>query len=671
MKYRPMFTFVLSLVLALMPVTVRAEPPPPGLTGGVLQDGSASFNGEEEIGGNEAGYSVAIAGDVNGDGYADLLIGAHGYSGSTGRAYLVLGGPGGWQLNENLANADAIYTGEGQTDHAAYSVAGAGDVNGDGYADLLIGAWGYSSDTGRAYLVLGSSDPSSGSPFNLDSKAAAIYTGEDTDNYAGDSVAGAGDVNGDGYADLLIGAYGYSNRTGRAYLVLGSSSPSSIGLGSADAIYTGQGVSNYAGSSVAGAGDVNGDGYDDVLIGAPYYDDGGNQYAGRAYLVLGSSSPSSIGLGSANATYIGESGSNFAGDSVAGAGDVNGDGYADLLIGAYGYSSDIGRAYLVLGYKTVSSIGLGDADAIYTGEDTDNYAGNGVAGAGDVNGDGYADLLIGADGYSSYTGRAYLVLGSSSPSSIGLGSAGAIYTGEGQTHHAGKGLAGAGDVNGDGYSDLLVGAYGYGGSRGRTYLLLSDYDSATAARYRARQKADVMPPVEVGTTGVTVDYTSNAQLGFVYVTRHFRNTCSTNFATNGLLWTVDSMRGSTAEAQFTFKYNNTQIVGWSEGDLKLWYRNRPCQDWTEDIGATLDTDTNRITSSVVTDAHREYTISSSEPDGTAVTLRDFGPQLAKEPPWMVVGLAVLVLLTAAAEWWRQQQRGEALYLALQYRTSAV
>jgi hypothetical protein len=180
-----------------------------------------------------------------------------------------------------------------------------------------------------------------------------------------------------------------------------------------------------------------------------------------------------------------------------------------------------------------------------------------------------------------------------------------------------------------------------------------------------------MPPVEVGTTGVTVDYTSNAQLGFVYVTRHFRNTCSTNFATNGLLWTVDSMRGSTAEAQFTFKYNNTQIVGWSEGDLKLWYRNRPCQDWTEDIGATLDTDTNRITSSVVTDAHREYTISSSEPDGTAVTLRDFGPQLAKEPPWMVVGLAVLVLLTAAAEWWRQQQRGEALYLALQYRTSAV
>ncbi|HOU13350.1 MAG TPA: integrin alpha [Anaerolineae bacterium] len=265
--------------------------------------------------GDYAGVRVAGAGDVNGDGYADLLIGAYNYSNSTGRAYLFLGGPDGWQLDQGVAGADAIYTGEADNSYTGDSVAGAGDVNGDGYADMLIGASGYGSNTGRAYLVLGSANPS-----NIPLSAAdAVYTGEASSNYAGDSVAGAGDVNGDGYADLLIGAYG--SATGRAYLVLGNASPGSINLADADAIYTGEASGDSAGDSVAGAGDVNGDGYADLLVGTPGY----SSNTGCAYLVLGSASPGDITLSAADAIYTGEGTGNFTGNSVAGAGDVNGD----------------------------------------------------------------------------------------------------------------------------------------------------------------------------------------------------------------------------------------------------------------------------------------------------------------------------------------------------------
>ena len=641
---------LLALGLALTPVAVQGEGGPPGLTGGPLADSNASFDGEAA--GNIAGYSVAIVGDVNGDGYDDVLIGAPLGSSTKGRAYLLLGGAGGWRLDESLASADAIYTGETIGDGVGYSVAGAGDVNGDGYDDMLIGAPLYSASTGRTYLVLGSGDPTSGSPFDL-SSADAKYDGETIGDVAGYSVAGAGDVNGDGYDDMLIGARSYNpgaaTNTGRTYLVLGSSSPGDTLLSDASVVkYTGESSDDYAGYSVAGAGDVNGDGYSDLLIGAYTY----STNFGRAYLVLGGSTPSSITLSSADAKYDGESGS-FAGFSVAGAGDANGDGYDDMLIGAPAYSGNTGQAYLVLGASSPSSITLSSADAIYIGESS-SYAGGSVAGAGDVNGDGYSDLLVGAYTHSSNTGRAYLVLGASSPYSGTLSSADAIYTGE-SSSYAGHSVAGAGDVNGDGYSDLLIGAYEFNSSRGKAYLLFSDYNSATAARYRDMiSTALANANNEVGPSGVRVKFPSGAQTGSIYVTRHFRKTCSTNLDSNRLVWTVDSQRGGSAQAQLTFKYNDTQIAGWTEADLKLWYRERPCQDWTQDTSATLYTITNTITSNTVTDPHREYTIAPSDPGATAVRLKDFGPQLAKEPPWMVVGLAALVIAAAAAEWWRQR-----------------
>jgi hypothetical protein len=279
-----------------------------------------------------------------------------------------------------------------------------------------------------------------------------------------------------------------------------------------------------------------------------------------------------------------------------------------------------------------------------------------MAGAGDVNGDGYSDLLIGSMHYGSHTGRAYLVLGGSSPTSMGLGSADAIYTGESTWDYSASGLAGAGDVNGDGYSDLLIGAYGTDSDRGKAYLVLSDYDSATAARYRAIQTLTTAS-VEVGESEVWVNYNDvDTQPGSVYVTRHYHNTCSTDLATNGLLWTVESQRGDGAEALFAFRYNDSQIAGWTEGDLKLYYRERSCQDWTQDIGANLNVSINYLTSSLVRAAHREYTIAPATPSPTALDVTSFGLTLAHEPPWAVIGLALLFILATTAEWWARRGR---------------
>ncbi|MBX3054721.1 MAG: FG-GAP repeat protein, partial [Caldilineaceae bacterium] len=348
---------------------------------------SPAFTANGEGVDNYFGQSVAGAGDVNGDGYADVIVGAYGNSNFTGRVYLFPGGPSGLS-----ASPAFTATGEGTGDYFGASVAGAGDVNGDGYADVIVGAYGYDSSTGRAYLF-------SGGPSGLSASPAFTATGEGANNTFGSSVAGAGDVNGDGYADVIVGAFGYNSYTGRAYAFHGGGD----GLRASPTFTaTGEGTNNYFGASVAGAGDVNGDGYADVIVGAEGY----SSYTGRAYLFPGGPS----GLSASPAfTAIGEATFDSFGWSVAGAGDVNGDGYADVIVGAIGYGNYTGRTYLFHGGPS----GLSASPAFTaTGEGTYNNFGASVAGAGDVNGDGYADVIVGAYGYdNSNTGRAYLFPG--------------------------------------------------------------------------------------------------------------------------------------------------------------------------------------------------------------------------------------------------------------------
>jgi hypothetical protein len=436
-----------------------------GIAGDVPLSSAHALRGERDN--DHAGASVSSAGDVNGDGLADIMVGAPNHE--AGRVMLVLGSITG---DLSLAEAHATLLGEDDSDHVGEDISGAGDVNGDGYDDLLIGALadddaGLSS--GSAYLVLGGV---TGTTSLTDAHAKLI--GEGSDEYAGAAVSGAGDVDGDGLDDLLIGAFRNdegASQGGSAYLVLGGVSGSQS-LSTAHAKLIGEEREAFAGHALSGVGDVDGDGLGDVLIGA-YGSDAGGSGSGSAYLVLGGVS-GSLGLSDGHAHLVGESSSDRAGFSVSGAGDVNGDGHADLLVGAPGEEtggSYAGSAYLVLGGVS-GTTSLADAHAKLSGEAGNDQVGHALSGAGDVDGDGLGDLLISAVGSDSYTGSAYLVLGGVTGTGSVAG-AHARLIGEAEGDAAGHDLSAAGDTDGDGYDDLLIGAPEYwdGAAVGVAYLV--------------------------------------------------------------------------------------------------------------------------------------------------------------------------------------------------------
>ena len=347
--------------------------------------------------------------------------------------------------------ADVTITGEATNSSFGNSVSTAGDVNGDGYSDIIVGAIlndAGGSNTGRAYIYYGGA--------SMNNAADVTMTGEATNNYFGCSVFTAGDVNGDGYSDVIVGAYGYSSSTGRAYIYYGGASMNS----SVDVTMTGEAIDNYFGRSVSTAGDVNGDGYSDVIVGA----DGYSSITGRAYIYYGGALMDDV----ADVTMTGESVNNDFGCSVSTAGDVNGDGYSDVIIGAWGYSSATGRAYIYYGSVLMNNV----ADVTMTGEASLNYFSVAVSTAGDVNGDGYSDVIAGAysnDAGGTNAGRAYIFYGGASMDNL----ADVIMTGEATNTFFGYSVSTAGDVNGDGYSDVIIGGYGYSTITGRTYMYIT------------------------------------------------------------------------------------------------------------------------------------------------------------------------------------------------------
>ena len=258
----------------------------------------------------------------------------------------------------------------------------------------------------------------------------------------------------------------------------------------ADATFLGErGWYEQAGDRVAIVGDVNGDGYDDFLIGAPYGPSGGAQ-VGKIYLVLGKPEADwgqGFNLGNADASFVGEHHLQHTGQDVAGAGDVNGDGYDDFLIGACLHNASevltySGKIYLMLGQPEADwgqNFALANADASFPGEAAYDQAGYALARAGDVNGDGYDDFLIGAsfnDEGGANAGQVYLFLGHQDAvwgRNASLANANATFLGEAAGNNAGVAIAGAGDVNGDGYDDFLIGAnYGGAAAAGKVYLIL-------------------------------------------------------------------------------------------------------------------------------------------------------------------------------------------------------
>ncbi len=378
--------------------------------GGPTMDTIPDLTLRSSVADEQFGVSLARAGDLNGDGYDDLVVGA--YNGNslangTGKVYIYFGGA---QMD---SIPDVVLHAEAANDGFGWSVAGAGDVNGDGYPDVIVGA-PYSnaggSAAGRAYIYFGGAV--------VDSLPALTITGTLSTEDLGYSVAGAGDVNHDGYDDVIIGAYTHDfvlmNNAGRAYLYLGGSPMDNI----PDVVYNGVAAFDYFGIEVKGVGDINGDGYDDILISAR-----GVNSRGRASLFYGGSVLDNV----VDVTLNGEGTSNFFGDFTAAGGDLNGDGHPDLIVGAPGYNGLTGRVYVYNGGAAMDTI----ADATFTGENTSDFFGCAVAGAGDLNGDGFPDLVVGAyrnNAGGTYAGRVYLYLSSAGPLPIQLASLTAAQT---------------------------------------------------------------------------------------------------------------------------------------------------------------------------------------------------------------------------------------------------
>ncbi len=444
-----------------------------------LGDADAILLGE--AGGDEAGYCVAAAGDVNNDGTPDILVGAYGNDRAAtgaGAAYLLYGPI----TSSTLAAADATMLGIETDGAAGLSVAGAGDVNNDSYDDMLIGApwegaWDKSeSYTGKAYLVLG---PASGS-MQLD-LADGSYQAWGYGDAAGWAVAGGGDLDADGNDDLVIGAPDASTvglDAGAAYVVYGPGTGSSS-LGEARGAIHGDSASQFTGCSVAMIPDTDGDGFDDLLIGAAGSGISGVAVAGGAYLFNGPVT-GTLSISDADASLQADSSSDQAGASVAAAGDVNGDGSGDLLVGApYADAGDYtkaGKSYLIQTPVRGSAYLWSASTARIDGTEDYCYAATPAA-AGDVNGDGTADILVGAlghDGFGENSGAAYLFLGTIGGSNT-LADADAVLHGEDDEDGAGISLTGVGDSDLDGYDDLLIGANfsDDGGSQaGAAYLVL-------------------------------------------------------------------------------------------------------------------------------------------------------------------------------------------------------
>lgn len=594
-----------------------------------LTDLGSIHPGFQVIGANShdlSGCSIDIAGDVNGDGLSDLIVGARqaavGVIDQAGVSYVIFGKTEASPVSlSSLSNRGFRIDGIDAGDRSGSSVSGAGDVNGDGFADIIIGV--RKGDTpggvnaGEAFVVFGKSDSEVVRLSSLGARGFRI-DGFGFGSYLGTSVAGAGDINSDGLSDLIVGAPGEGN-TGRSYVIFGKTDANTVdtaNLGAKGFLIEGRWLAEGCGGRVAGAGDVNGDGHSDVIVGAEY---GRGIYPAvnaNAYVVFGKSNNTPVLLSNLGSGGFGISvpiGRYASGISVSSAGDFNGDGLADVIWGIDNLAREnnqlVGGAYVVFGKTGSSDVwipSLGTNGIQIRGWEALGHFGNSVACAGDVNGDGLSDVVVGApqSGYSEgIRGKSYLILGRTGTDIIEVSTTnfgGCVFAGGVESRSSGSSVSGAGDVDGDGRADSLVGAPDAGTfaqrryQHGATFVVLSGPIEELSTLH---PQASYRKPLTTGPTrrqGVgahgrddaTVFPDSRAWVDFNAGTgpgmansSEVTATITRNDAgldgfdpltTANVQWQFTTNRTAWTTCRVTVRYTDAEIAGLTEGSLLLY-----------------------------------------------------------------------------------------------------
>ena len=463
------------------------------------------------------GDAVSDGGDINGDGLADILIGARDVDidgdNNEGQVSVIFGSDEGFSDRLTVDELDGSngFTVNGIREEQRFgtSVSFAGDVNGDDVTDFVIGANNTNSGRGDSYIIFGRSSFNE----NVDLTGLNGSNGFKVDGITegdrfGTAVSEAGDVNNDGIDDILITATSVNvngnEDAGAAYVIFGSEDdfPDDLDLTTIDGTngftLNGIGTDDFTGVSASGGEDFNGDGIDDLLISSPQINPEGEENAGRTYVVFGREEefPNELDLANLNGfngfTINGIVAGDASGFSASAAGDVNNDGIGDIGIGAPSANvinetenesnetenesiENAGQSYIVYGNdaRPAENLSLDDLDGndgfVINGVEVDDQLGTSIAAAGDVNNDDIDDFIVSAVGAGDEAGTSYVVFGEDEfegtlnldDLNINRGFAiDGIVGGDGTTpgDRSGESVSGAGDVNGDGIDDLLVGA---------------------------------------------------------------------------------------------------------------------------------------------------------------------------------------------------------------------